>query len=82
MIYENKSTVDNICLKIASMEELLIELDSDVSVVLKSHHSFMTIGTWETCDHPYKELAAEMIDNMKAKVNSEINKLKDMLADL
>lgn len=87
MIYENLKAVTGLVGRIVALEDLLKDLNrSDVVVLLSKdrvlHNSFSTIGTWESCEHPFKPQAQKFKLDMIEEAEFRIRQLKRELEKL
>lgn len=85
MIYENFSKASGLVDRICTLEDLLKDLNrSDVVVLLRDgiHNAFSTIGTWETCEHPFKPQAQKFKLDLIEEAEFRIRQLKRELEKL
>lgn len=85
MKYENFEEAEKLVKAIQIQEQLLADLNSpEVTVKVCCHGSYTirTIGTWESCEHNFKNQAQTFVDELKASTAAEIRLLKEKLSEL
>ncbi len=81
MKYENFEKAKSLVQKIDQTKTLIDDLSaSNVFVsVQRSSIGIMTIGSWNSCEHEDKDLAAEFINKLSLKYQDKLERLKTEL---